>query len=293
MRWATFSKVVMWEQTLFGLPWVMTSICIAWIGAAYTGENSSLSLLLLTQMMIAFLSARIAGMAFNRVVDREIDARNPRTRFRVLPIGEASSSQVLALGLVSLGIFIAACAAINVYCLCLAPIATGLLWLYSYTKRFTPLCHFVLGCVYFLIPLFVWAALCNSLSVIPFLLGAAMMVSIVASDIVYALLDVEFDKSYGLHSMPLVLGIRKAILFAKALHGLAVGILFVVGVLISANAMYFAGVIATAGVYLLSYMQMRPEVPERIHEFLAVTNRRGALTFLVFSIGSVLWQRWS
>lgn len=287
MRWNTLNKLVLFKESLFGLPWVVTSIALAVPQSLYRIDG------ILFWILCAFISARVAGMAFNRLIDRDIDAQNPRTRQRVLPNGEATPFQVAVLGLVSIGLFVVSCGMINPLCLWLSPIPLALLLLYSYTKRFTPLCHFVLGAIHCLSPIFAWIAVCNGISPAPVFLGAAVMMSIAGSDVVYAMLDVEFDKSHRLHSIPMLLGTKRALRVAKGLHALTVALLLIVGLIVHAHALYFAGVVAVGGMYVLCYSELKPDVPDRLYAFLSTCNRRVALTLMFFTLGAGLWQRWS
>jgi 4-hydroxybenzoate polyprenyltransferase len=286
MHLRTLNKLVLWEQTLFGLPWIATSIALA------PPLTTHLSLGVVVWILCAFISARVAGMAFNRLIDQEIDGQNPRTRNRVLPSGEASASQVRVVGLLAVALFVISCGMINPLCLMLSPIPLALLLVYSYTKRFTPLCHFVLGAIHCFSPIFAWIAVCDSLSLVPVCLGAAVMLSIAGSDVVYAMLDVEFDKNYRLYSIPLLLGTKKALRVAKGLHATAIALLVVVGLLAQAQALYFMGVSMAAGMYMLCYSELKPDIPERLNAFLTTCNRRVAMIIMIFTVSAGVWQRW-
>lgn len=287
MRWQTLCQLVMWEQTLFGLPWVVTSLALV------PPESRHLTLAVFFWILCAFISARIAGMALNRLIDRDIDARNPRTWQRLLPSGEVSPLQVGVVGLAGVAVFVFSCGMINSVCLMLSPIPLALLCAYSYMKRFTPLCHFVLGAIHCLSPIFAWLAVSDMLSLVPVCLGTAVMFSIAGSDVVYAILDVEFDKNARLYSIPLLLGTEKALRVAKGLHCAAIALLWVVGLLAHAHFVYFLGVLAAAGTYALCYAGLKPDLPDRLHAFLATCNRRVAILLMVFTVSAGLWQHWS
>lgn len=286
MHWRTLSKLVLWEESIFGLPWIVTSIALALPQTINRIDGVAFWIL------CAFISARVAGMAFNRLIDRDIDAQNPRTCQRVLPNGEASPLQVGLVGLAAIGTFVISCGMINPLCLMLSPIPLALLLLYSYTKRFTPLCHFFLGAIHCLSPIFAWIAVCDSLSPAPVFLGFAVMMSIAGSDVVYAMLDVEFDKSYRLHSIPMLLGTKRALRVAKGLHATAIVLLFIVGLLVQAHWLYYVGIVAVTGMYVLCYSELKPDLPDRLYAFLSTCNRRVAMTLMFFTLGAGLWQRW-
>lgn len=283
----TFARLVMVEQSLFGLPWVIASALLALRGDL---AHSVASLSLWFWVVVAFVAARTAGMALNRLIDREIDAANPRTAQRPLSSGEISSRQVTFLAVGTLLLFIVACGFINLYCLAMSPLAVLLLWLYSYSKRYTSLCHFVLGMVHFFIPLFTWAAFANSFDIIPFLIGGAIWASIAGSDIVYALQDHAFDCRYGIHSIPAAIGIRASLVVARLLHALAVVMLAGVGLMLGSSIIFFIGVASIAVAYLYFHLFIDGARPEQIDRRFFRCNVAAALLFLCSVLGDLVWH---
>lgn len=292
MQIKTFQNIVLLEQTLFGLPWVATSIGLAMMQSHAQGAVLELFWQHCIWIALAFLSARMAGMAMNRVIDRAIDAQNPRTQVRALPRKETSATAVWSLALLAVGLFVVSCGMLGPMCLNLSPIALALLFGYSYTKRFTAFCHFFLGAIHFCAPLFAWVALRGTFDYAPLFLGTAVMLSIAGSDIIYALLDVEFDRSAGVHSMPLLIGVDRAVWLSKCLHGLAIGFLILAGYSAYAPIPYYMGVVVVAFIYLFSHASLHPEHPEKIARFLEECNRRVALSFMVTTLCALVWQRW-
>lgn len=288
-----FQNIMLWQQTLFGLPWVATSIALAMINAAAEGQPIEISWQRLLWIVLAFISARTAGMAMNRIIDRRLDAQNPRTQTRALPAGEISSLAVGVMGLAATSLFLFSCYMLGPPVLALSPLAIGLLFGYSYTKRFTNLCHFVLGAIHFCAPLFAWIALRQTFDYAPLYLGTAVMLSIAASDIIYALLDVEFDRKSGVYSMPLLLGVDRAIHLSKCLHALTLVFLILAGYYAEAPFPYYFGVIPVAVIYIISYASLYPQHPQKIVQFLEECNRRAALSVMITTVGTLLWQRWS
>lgn len=292
MQIKTFHNIMLWQQTLFGLPWVATSVGLALIQVRSQGGALELFWQHSLWIVLAFLSARMAGMAMNRVIDRTLDAQNPRTQERALPSKQTSPLAVSMLALFAIGLFIFSCHMLGPVCFKLSPIALALLFAYSYTKRFTAFCHFFLGAIHFCAPLFAWIALRGTIDYAPLCLGTAVMFSIAGSDIIYALLDVEFDRGAGVHSMPLLLGVDRAISLSKCLHGLTVFFLLLAGYNAQVPLPYYIGVILVAFLYLVSYASLRPEVPQKIAQFLEECNKRVALTLMVMTFGALVWQRW-
>lgn len=225
-------------------------------------------------------------MAFNRLIDQEIDAKNPRTMGRPLQKGIVTSYQVRAVAWGGVGLFVVACGMLNPLCLSLSPLAVFLFWVYSYTKRLTPYCHFVLGLVQLMGPLFAWIAITGEFSMAALLIGCAVFASIAASDIIYAFQDEAFDRTEGLFSIPARLGRNKSIWIVRGLHLFALAALVSAGISLQVGPIYFAGVAVIALIYLYEQLQMGG--PD---QFLFRCNTRVALTFLATTLAVLLWQK--
>ncbi|MCG6879214.1 MAG: putative 4-hydroxybenzoate polyprenyltransferase [Deltaproteobacteria bacterium] len=222
------------EHTLFALPLALTG--------AVLGARGLPPITALLLMAVAFTAARASAMAFNRIADRHLDAKNPRTANREIPSGTLSVTRVWGLVLVSIAVFLAASWAINPLCGKLAPLALLVLLGYSYTKRFTHLCHYFLGLALGMAPVAGWIAATGSIAAAPVVLGLGVIFWTAGFDILYACQDVEFDRKMGLHSIPAHLGAQKALKLASLSH-IAAFVLFIL-----------AGALASLGVgfYLLS-----------------------------------------
>ncbi len=206
--------LVRFSHSLFALPFALAS---AWLAARGVPEPRVLAL-----VVVCAVAARTAAMAFNRWLDRRIDAENPRTRARELPSGTLAPGAVLALvGLAALA-FLAAAWALNPLCGKLAPAVLAVLFLYSATKRFTAAAHFVLGLALALAPLGAWVAVRGDLAgdlAPPLLLALAVLTWVAGFDLIYACQDEAFDRAHGLHSLPARLGAARALRLSSALHG--------------------------------------------------------------------------
>lgn len=263
------SRLVQPKFALFGLPVTLAGAILPF---AIMTRWPHWSLWL--WIVAAFLTARTAGMAFNQLIDRQIDARNPRTADRLLPSGEAKPLQVLLLASTALALFLFCCAQIGMFYLGLLPAA--LIILYSYAKRFTSLCHLLLGFIQFCGPVYAWIAITGSLAVAPLFLGAALWCWIAANDILYALQDLEFDRAEGLHSLPTRIGPRAALVVIRSLHGLALFCLLAVGVSLSLSMIYYAGVLAVAILFVKRASW-------------ALSNQLAATAVFLAILGAVLW----
>ncbi|MBE0446652.1 MAG: UbiA family prenyltransferase [Actinobacteria bacterium] len=236
-------ETIKFEHTIFALPFAYMGMMLA--------ANGMPSLKQFLWITIAMIGARSFAMAINRYIDRDIDARNPRTKNRAIPAGKLTSRYVFIFSAISLTLFFIATYQ-------LAPLAR-IVWpaivipfvIYSYTKRFTWLSHVVLGICLGLAPIGAWIAITNGLSWPVVILGAAVMLWVAGFDIIYACQDIDADRRDGLFSIPAVFGIKKALLVTRAFHVLTVGLLFTVGVAFKMGAVYYFGVMITT--LLLAY----------------------------------------
>jgi 4-hydroxybenzoate polyprenyltransferase len=284
MHIALFSRLTMVEQSFFGLPWVVASVLLALHVSPAEAPHIAWGMLSFS-IFIAFMSARSAGMALNRLIDKEIDAMNPRTARRPLQNGEVTTQQVGLLAAGSLFLFVLACWNINERCFFMSPVVVLLLGLYSYTKRMTSLCHFVLGSIHFFAPIFAWVAVTNQFAWAPVFLGLAIWLSIAANDIIYALQDRVFDSEHGLYSIPSRLGERWSMWIAQTLHGCAVLSLFVLGGWLQLSFIYYVGIIAIACLYILFHYLLNTQNPVGINRLFSYCNGAAALLFLCTILG--------
>ena len=219
MDFRKFAKLILIEQTLFTLPF-------AYLGILFAGGAGLYTWIWVT---VALTAARTAGMSFNRVIDADIDAKNPRTKDRLVPRGEVSPKIVWITGIISSFILILSSYMLNMLCFYLSFPAVILLLTYSYFKRFSSSSHFYLGFVEAAAPIGGYLAVTAEFHPLPFLLGAVIMSWIAGLDIVYALQDADFDKAEGLFSIPVKFGKRKALLLSAACYIISLGILAAAG----------------------------------------------------------------
>jgi len=192
-------------------------------------------------------------MAFNRIADAQIDAENPRTARRHIPAGLIGKTQVWVFLAIAIALFELASFKLNRICFLLSPVALLFVLGYSYTKRFTSLCHIVLGIAIGIAPIGAWLAVRGTFAVAPVLLGAIVMLWIGGFDIIYALQDYDFDVKSPLFSLPKRLGKANALVISRVMHTAMVALLVLVGVLAQMHVVYFIGVLIVAG--LIFYEQ--------------------------------------
>lgn len=208
-----YLSLIKFSHTVFAMPFALLGFFLATL---HSGQGLSWRLFALVLLCMVF--ARSAAMAFNRYLDRSVDERNPRTRSREIPAGVISPQAALVFVVISSLLFVLCTWFINPLCFALSPVALAVILGYSYTKRFTFLCHFVLGLGLSLAPIGAYLAVAGRFDVLPLLYSAAVLLWVSGFDIIYALQDEDFDRSLQLHSVPAALGKKKALALSSVLH---------------------------------------------------------------------------
>lgn len=257
MHGAELLEMVKFQHTVFALPFALTGMLLAAQGIP---KGS-----VVFWIVVCSIFARTAAMAFNRWADADLDGRNPRTATRSIPAGRLSSRYVLAVAIVSAALFVAAAGMINRLTLVLSPVALLVLFGYSYCKRFTPLAHFVLGLALAIAPAGAWIAVTGTLAVPPLLLAAAVLTWTAGFDIIYALMDLDFDRTEGLFSVPARYGAKNALWLSRVLHVLSIGALCGTGLLLGLGTWYFVGVAAVAMLLIAQHVVVDPKDMSRIN----------------------------
>ena len=245
------------EHTLFALPFAFTGAILA--------ANGLPSVWQICWILAAMVGARSAAMAFNRLVDRDFDAANPRTRMRAIPAGLVSVRFVIGFTAAAAAIFILAAFELNRLTLFLAPLALGIVFFYSYTKRFTAWSHAFLGLALAVAPVGAWIAVRGTLELTPLLLGAAVVCWLVGFDTIYALQDVAFDKQAGLNSLPTRYGPTPALWIARAFHALMIAFLVTLGYVTPLGIWYYAGVTLAAILIFAEHTLIKPDDLRRLN----------------------------
>ncbi|ABO50711.1 4-hydroxybenzoate octaprenyltransferase [Desulforamulus reducens MI-1] len=268
-----FFQMIKFEHTLFALPF-------AYIGALLT-ELKIPSLHNILWITLAMVGARTAAMSFNRLVDRHIDARNPRTANRALPKGLLKSPEVWLYVFVSFGLLAISAYNLSPLAFQLFPVAVFALSFYSYTKRFTWTCHFWCGVALGLAPLGAWIAITGSFHPAPLLLGLGVLLWVAGFDIIYACDDYDFDRKEGIFSIPARFGIKKALTISTLIHTLAPLCFLGVGIMLQLGWLYYMGVALAAG--LLSYQHILVTPNDLSRTGVAFFNLNGTLSVLMFA----------
>jgi 4-hydroxybenzoate polyprenyltransferase len=269
------------EHTLFALPF-------AFLGALLAA-NGLPALRQILWIIVAMVGARSAAMAFNRIADRNIDARNPRTANRALPAGLLSVGFVWAFTIVSAAVFLLAAAMLNRLTLILAPVALASVLLYSFTKRWTQFSHLVLGWCLSIAPTGAWIAVRGEIaSAVPLLLSLVVLLWTAGFDVLYACQDFDFDRREGLRSIPARVGIVQALWISRALHGGAFVALLALYLLTNLGPWAFAGVIATGALLIYQHRLVRADDLGRLNAAFFTTNAFVSVILLV-TFGSAVF----
>jgi 4-hydroxybenzoate polyprenyltransferase len=276
-----FGRMIKFEHTLFALPFALAAAAIA-------ARGHGLSILRLLGIVIAMAGARTAAMGFNRIVDRRFDAQNPRTARREIPTGAISLRAAWTMTLGAAAVFVVAAAALGPLCLALSPIALALLFGYSYTKRFTALCHLFLGLAIASGPAGAWIAVRGDFGWIPGLLMLAVACWIAGFDVLYALSDRDFDRATGLHSIPARLGVPGALAVSALLHLVTIVALYALAPVAHLGLPYIFGVGLVTALLVYEHAIVRPKDLSRLDIAFFTLNGYVSVAFFAATLVDVL-----
>jgi 4-hydroxybenzoate polyprenyltransferase len=276
-------EMIKWEHSIFALPF---AFCGAMLAAGGLPAWRPIA-----WIVVAMVSARSAAMAFNRLADASIDAANPRTATRALPVGQLTPAFVATFVLASCGMFVLAASQLNRLTLTLSPLALVVILLYSYTKRFTRWSHLILGFALGIAPAAAWIAVRGSLDPRILLLTAAVTFWVGGFDVIYACQDHDYDRSHGLHSLPRHLGIRNALVIARLFHIAMIGLLVVLIVTFGLGKLAFVGVIAVAALLLYEHALVRHDDLSKLNAAFFTMNGVISVVFFAFVASDLLLRK--
>jgi 4-hydroxybenzoate polyprenyltransferase len=235
-------------------------------------------------VILCMIFARSAAMAFNRWLDANFDAKNPRTAVREIPAGVIKSNNALLFVIANCILFIACCFFINKICFYLSPVALFVVLFYSYTKRFTALCHLVLGVGLSLAPIGAYLAVTGQFALLPILFSFTVLFWVSGFDIIYALQDEEFDKNNQLHSIPAALGKSKALMVSNLLHVFSAACVISAGVYGHFGLWYWIGVAIFCGLLIYQHTLVKPTDLKKVNMAFFTTNGIASVVFAIFVI---------
>jgi 4-hydroxybenzoate polyprenyltransferase len=287
-RFRNYLSLVKFSHTLFALPFALIGFFLGVFGKKNFDEAGStgmaIVLLRFFLVLICMITARSAAMAFNRWLDRHFDARNPRTAIREIPRGIIAPHSALRFVIVCCILFMATCWFINPLCFFLSPVALFVILFYSYTKRFTPLCHLVLGVGLSLAPIGAFLAVTGKFEILPILFSGAVICWVSGFDIIYAMQDVDFDKSEKLFSIPVAVGKSKALVISSFLHMLSVVFVFLAGTLGNFGSWYWVGLVLFVGMLIYQHTIVKPDDLSRVNLTFMTANGIASIVFAIFVI---------
>jgi len=285
-----YLSLVKFSHTIFAMPFALIGFVLGlrynWINHQ-AFEQVWLKFFL---VIICMVTARSTAMAFNRYLDRHFDKLNPRTSIREIPAGIIKAEKALVFIGMNMAIFIVATYFINTICFYLSPVALFVILFYSYTKRFTYLCHLVLGIGLSLAPIGAYLAVTGSFAVLPLLFSFAVIFWVSGFDVIYALQDIDFDQSQSLYSIPSYWGLEKALNIARVLHvfsALFVIIAFYIG---GFHIVYLLGLTVFIGMLLYQHSIVKPNDLSKVNIAFMTANGIASVVFGVIVIASIFIQ---
>lgn len=309
-----YLSLVKFSHTIFAMPFALIGFFLGlfavridkthedWIFAERGYSNSLLELnggasniiKLFILVILCMIFARSAAMAFNRWLDKSFDAKNPRTAIREIPAGVIKANNALWFAIICCLLFVVCCFFINRICFYLSPVALFVVLFYSYTKRFTVLCHLVLGVGLSLAPIGAYLAVTGHFSIVPVLFSFAVLFWVSGFDIIYALQDEEFDKVNQLHSIPAAIGKNRALRISEALHVFTAVCIFYAGVFGAFGILYWIGGVLFIGLLIYQHILVKPNDLSKVNVAFFTTNGIASIVFAIFVIldlfiGPGLW----
>jgi 4-hydroxybenzoate polyprenyltransferase len=310
MKIKNYLSLIKFSHTIFAMPFAMIGFSLAffyvnhrenvvpgyseWIHEPlerqfYMPFSKQELLIKLALVILCMVFARSAAMAFNRYLDRHYDAKNPRTAIREIPSGVISARNALLFTILSCILFMVTCFFINRICFYLSPVALAVVLGYSYTKRFTALCHLILGLGLSLAPIGAYLAVAGEFSILPIIFSLAVIFWVSGFDIIYALQDDEFDKSQQLYSIPAWLGRKHALRVSEILHVCSALAVIIAGLLGGFEWLYWVGVVIFSGMLIYQHLIIKPSDLRRVNLAFMTANGIASVVFAIFVIADLFF----
>jgi len=285
-----YLSLIKFSHTIFAMPFALIGFVL---GLRYhfihqtTVDQLWLKFIL---VLVCMITARSTAMAFNRYLDRHFDKLNPRTAIREIPAGIIKAEKALVFIGINMAIFITATFFINTICFYLSPVALFVILFYSYTKRFTYLCHLVLGIGLSLAPIGAYLAVTGSFDVLPLLFSFAVIFWVSGFDIIYALQDIDFDQSQSLYSIPSQWGLKQSLSISRVLHVLSASLVIAAYFVGGFHYLYLLGLLIFIGMLVYQQSIVKPYDLSKVNLAFMTANGIASIVFSVFVIGAMLIQ---
>ena len=291
----SYLSLIKFSHTIFAMPFALIgfflgimfwgfSVVPGWHTVIYPSKEI---IRLFVLVILCMIFARSAAMAFNRYLDRSFDAKNPRTAIREIPSGVISANNALVFTIVSCALFLVTCSFINKLCFYLSPVALLVVLGYSYTKRFTPLCHLILGLGLSLAPIGAYLAVTGRFDLLPILFSLIVLFWVSGFDIIYALQDEEFDKENKLYSIPAWLGKAKALRASELLHVISAACVLLAGWLGNFGWLYWIGAAIFIGMLIYQHSIVKPTDLKKVNLAFMTANGIASVVFAIFVIADL------
>lgn len=277
-----YFSLVKFSHTIFAMPFALIGFFLG-VKELQGGFNSDL-ILKFVLVILCMVFARSAAMAFNRYLDRHYDSLNPRTAVREIPAGIITAKNALLFTIINCVLFVAATSFINHLCFYLSPVALFIILFYSYTKRFTALCHLVLGIGLSLAPIGAYIAVTGVFAWVPLMFSFAVIFWVSGFDIIYSLQDVEFDSENRLHSLPVLFGKKNALILSSVLHLASISCITVAGYLSGGGIMFLIGWIVFTGMLIYQHSIVKYNDLSRVNIAFMTANGIASVVFALFVI---------
>jgi 4-hydroxybenzoate polyprenyltransferase len=303
-RVKNYLSLVKFAHTIFAMPFAMIGFFLGIFNVRRWSLNSTIEwgndvtsytfqekIVKFVLVVLCMITARSAAMAFNRYLDKNFDAKNPRTAIREIPAGIISANDALIFVIFNCAAFVICTYFINTICFFLSPVALFIILFYSYTKRFTALCHLVLGLGLSLAPIGAYLAVTGKFNILPVLFSFAVLFWVSGFDIIYALQDVDFDLSQNLFSIPSVLGKQKALRVSELLHFFSALFVITAGWIAGLGWLFWTGTAVFSAMLIYQHSIVKPDDLRRVNLAFMTANGIASVVFAVFVIADLFLDK--
>ena len=277
----TYSDLVKFEHSIFALPFGIAAFFLV-------VKNTEISYINLINIIISMISIRVFAMTINRIIDKQIDLQNPRTKNREIPLGIVSIKEAILISIISLIVFLGTLFTFHPICWALSPIVILVMIIYPYTKRFTWLCHFFLGLIYLIVPPAVSIALTGTFSIEMVLLGLGGLFWVTGFDILYGILDFQYDKTNYLKSIPVKFGLKNSILISRLLHLITLIFLLLMGINLELQLIYWIGFSIISILFIWEHSLVKVNDISKLNISFFTMNGLISIVFSIFTISETL-----
>ena len=285
-----YLSLVKFSHTIFAMPFALIGFVLGLRNHFIHQTSVDQVWLKFILVLVCMVTARSTAMAFNRYLDRHFDKLNPRTAIREIPAGIIKAEKALVFIGINMAVFITATFFINSICFYLSPVALFVILFYSYTKRFTYLCHLVLGIGLSLAPIGAYLAVTGSFDVVPLLFSFAVIFWVSGFDIIYALQDIDFDQSQSLYSIPSQWGLKQSLSISRVLHVLSASFVIAAYFVGGFHFLYLFGLLIFIGMLFYQQSIVKPHDLSKVNLAFMTANGIASIVFSVFVIGAMLIQ---